>query len=405
MSEVKRDYYEVLGIKKNAGLADIKKAFRTLAMKYHPDRNKSADATEKFKEINEAYEVLSDEKKRKIYDQYGHAGLNNSGFSSENINPFDIFNQFFGGGFSQGGFGDAGDMFADDIFSSIFGDFGTFSFSTGPRTSKKTRNQQNEPNIYVRTTISFKTSVYGGQEEISFERRNTCSKCNGTGANSPNDLKTCDDCKGRGMKRYQQRSFFGNMVEEFPCDRCNGKGKIPTSKCTSCNGKGIIVDKVNVKATIPAGVRDGETLKVPNKGNEINGRQGDLYIVVNVKKSKYFERSGNDLYTIVYVDPVTALVGGEINVPTPYGIIKHDLKANTAMNERIVIPNHGIKSENMSRTKSLFGNKNSSGDLICEIRYMMPKYSKDELKELSKFSKRNNPEIQNYNDLALKEFK
>ena len=143
MSEVKRDYYEVLGIKKNAGLADIKKAFRTLAMKYHPDRNKSADATEKFKEINEAYEVLSDEKKRKIYDQYGHAGLNNSGFSSENINPFDIFNQFFGGGFSQGGFGDAGDMFADDIFSSIFGDFGTFSFSTGPRTSKKTRNQQN----------------------------------------------------------------------------------------------------------------------------------------------------------------------------------------------------------------------------------------------------------------------
>ncbi len=404
MKEKKRDYYEVLGINKNATTNEIKKAFRTLAMKYHPDRNKEPDATEKFKEINEAYEVLSDEKRRKVYDQFGHDGLNSSGFSSENINPFDIFNQFFGGGFASSGFSDMdGGFDGDDIFSSIFGDFGGFSFSTGPKHSRKTRSEQEDANIYIRTTVDFNVSIFGGQKEISFERKSACSHCNGSGANSPDDIKKCSDCNGQGVRFYESKTLIGIVRQKAVCDKCQGKGKIPTTKCNSCNGKRIIVQKVNVKANIPPGVKDGETLKVVGKGNQLGTRTGDLYIIVSVKRSNYFERSGNDLYTILLVDPVTAIIGGEVDVATPYGIIKHKLKPNTMMGERISIPNYGIRTDNQSKTR-IFGNKNG-GNLICEIRYIIPKYSRDELKMLENFSRKNDQQISEYNNSVLKEFK
>lgn len=399
MSESKRDYYDVLGVSRSASTSEIKKAFRTLAMKYHPDRNKAPDATEKFREINEAYEVLSDDNKRKIYDQFGHDGLNNSGFSSENINPFDIFNQFFGGGFTSS-FEDAFD--GEDLFSSIFGDFGSFSFSTGPNMSRKSRNNQNDPNIYVRIVIDFKTSVMGGQQEISFDWIYDCEKCKGSGADSPNDIKECTTCSGSGFKLYESRSIFGVQRQKVVCNTCNGKGKIPTTKCSKCNGKGLIQERKNVKANIPAGVRDNEVLKVPGKGNQINGVKGDLLIHVNIKKSKYFDRIGNDLFTVVFIDPVTAITGGNIKIATPYGIIEYKLPAGTNFGERITIANYGIKNNNASKTK-IFGSK-SNGNLICEIRYIMPKYNKSELKNLEEFKRNDDNEIINYNSKVLKEF-
>ena len=385
----KRDYYEVLGISKNASKDEIKKAFRTLAMKYHPDRNKAADAEERFKEINEAYEVLSDDQKRKTYDAFGHDGLNSQGFNADNINPFDIFNEFFGGG----GFDGFGGV--EDIFTSIFGDQGGFSFSSSSR-----RNVEEDINIQTKVRISFAKSIFGGEEKVNFTRVTTCNKCNGTGADKPSDLIECNNCGGRGFVHMQTRSIFGVSQVRAECDKCNGRKKIPKVNCSKCSGKGFVKEKIEVKAKIPAGVKNGETLLVSQKGNTINGKTGNLYIVVYVEPSRNFERHGNDLYTIVYVDPITAIVGGEIDVPTPYGIIKYSLSPNTKQDDKIKIVNHGIRSENKSKLFS----RSSGGDLYGVIKYKIPKYTKDEINKLKHFAKPDEKDITDYNNELLKEF-
>ncbi len=394
-SQNKRDYYEVLGISKNASKDEIKKAFRTLAMKYHPDRNKAPDAEEKFKEINEAYEVLSDDKKRKTYDTFGHAGLNSQGFSSENINPFDIFNEFFGGGSGTSEFGGV-----EDIFSSIFGDQAGFTFHGG-RTHRANYDDEETDDIHIKTRISFAKSLQGGEEKISFTRSTTCEHCHGSGAENPDDLITCPQCEGKGFNIMQTRGFFGTSQVRAVCDKCHGKKKIPKTKCTHCSGSGIIKEKINVNVKIPAGVRNGENLVVNGKGNKINNKTGNLYILVYIEPSKYFERNGNDLYTIVYVDPVTAITGGKIKVPTPYGEVEYDLSPNTQQDDKIKLFNQGVKTE----TKTKFFNKNSAGNLIGVIKYKIPKYSKDELNRLKEFNRPQDEEIKKYNADVLKEFK
>lgn len=395
MGNQKRDYYEVLGLAKTATQDEIKKAFRTLAMKYHPDKNKESNAEEKFKEINEAYEVLSDQQKRSTYDRFGFSGLNQQGFSGENIDPFDIFNQFFGGG---GNNQRQGFSSADDIFN-LFGDFGNFGFGNGQ--SQRRKSNEQDINIYTKVVVSFGKSILGGEERISFDRISSCKKCKGTKSNTPNDLINCSTCEGKGFLIQQRRTILGVAQTKAACTRCDGSGKIPKTKCTECNGRGNNVEKINVNASIPAGIKNEETLMVPNKGNNIKNNIGNLYITVNVKGSKNFERNGLDIYTIVYIDPVTAIVGGVIKVVTPYGIQEYKLSPNTNVDDKIKIVGFGVK---LPPEKKKIISRNS-GDLIGIIKYKIPKYTKTELSSLSSFKKNDNKEIDDYNNELLKEFK
>lgn len=390
----KRNYYEILGVKKTATIDEIKKAFRTLAMKYHPDRNKAEDAEAKFKEINEAYEVLGDEEKRRTYDRFGHQGLNNNGFNGENINPFDIFNEFFSnmGGGAGGGFNSS----ADDIFN-FFGDMGGFSFGG----TNAPRKAQNDINVYVKTKINFKTAIMGGDQPIRFDRKEECPECHGTGAKTPEDVKKCPDCAGSGLKIIQRQTLFGITRQTIPCEKCRGKGKYAEVKCVSCNGDGFNVKKIEVNAKIEQGIKDGETLRVVGKGHTIDGKTGDLFITVGIKPSKYFEQNGNDLYTILYVDPISAIIGGKVKVPTPYGTIEQKLEPNTLPDTKIKIANYGVRID--SNQKMRFFNR-GNGNLFCIVKYKMPKYSRKELDTLDDLAKPNDVEITNYLKEVEKEF-
>ncbi len=389
----KRDYYEVLGVSKNATIDEIKKAFRVLAMKYHPDRNKEPDAEAKFKEINEAYEVLSDDKMRATYDRFGHQGLNNNGFSGDNINPFDIFNEFFS---NMGGFTSGFDSDAEDIFNM----FGNFGFG-GSRSSRSANARNNDPNIYVKVSVNFAEAIKGCEKEISFDRKTQCEACNGTGADKPEDYINCPDCGGNGQKVIEQRSILGIIRQQVVCDKCSGTGKYAKTKCGKCNGKKYTSSSVKVNAKITQGVRDGETLKVPSKGHNINNVVGDLYIIVSVKPSKYFERDGNDLYTIIYVDPISAIVGSKIKIPTPYGTIEHKLNPNTLPDEKIRIPGYGVKLDSNHKLKFLSKN---GGDLICIVKYKIPKYSKADMEDLKKLTKSDDSIFTDYIKQVEKEF-
>jgi molecular chaperone DnaJ len=299
----KRDYYEVLGIPKTANNDDIKRAFRKLAMQYHPDRNKTPDAEAKFKEINEAYEILSDEQKRPIYDKYGHAGLE-GGAGGPGAGGFD-FGDMFGGD---------GGVDLGDIFGSMFG---------GGRHSSSSRKQKNEleSDINLRISISFIQMVKGCTKNIKYKSKKMCPHCNGSGAESPSDVTSCPHCHGTGVQTIQQRTPFGIMQSQTTCQHCNGTGKIVKNKCHTCGGSGFMEHEYNFDVNIPAGVEEGSVLTVNGKGNEVNGRIGNLNLHVSISNSN-FERSGSVIYTAVKVDVLVALTGGSIMVPTPYGITK-----------------------------------------------------------------------------------
>lgn len=390
----KRDYYEVLGVTKSASLDEIKKAFRSLAMKYHPDKNKAADAEDKFKEINEAYEVLGDQQKRSTYDQFGHQGLNSNGFNSENINPFDIFNEFFGNMGNGGGFGSG-----EDIFS-FFGGMANGNFSFNGRGSG--HNEANDRNIILKIKINFKSAIIGTKHSISYEQKKECSNCHGTKAKTPEDLKKCPNCNGSGRKVIQKQTILGMIQQQTICSKCDGAGKYPEVLCTTCNAKGYQLHKINLDIDIPSGTRDGDTLRIEKRGNTIKDETGDLIIAVNVSPSKYFEQEGTDLFTILYIDPVTAITGGEVSVATMYGVIKHKIEANTLPDTKIKIPNYGIRVD-PKQTKPKFFSR-SSGNLICIVKYKMPQYTKQELAELVKFSKPNDNELQDHIKKVEKEF-
>lgn len=395
-NNTKRDYYEVLGVAKTASADEIKRAFRKLAMKYHPDRNKEKDAETKFKEINEAYHVLSDENKRKIYDQYGFDGLNNNGFNTEGFNPFDIFNQFFKGGAFGGGTSFEFEESDDDnegFFSHIFGG--------GNRRTNRKQNAYNL-DIEAQVTIPFLDSILGIKKTFEIPIKKVCDQCHGNGAGkNGTDIETCPDCHGKGYRVIQRRTILGMMATQQSCPTCHGTGKIIHSKCEKCNGKGYIEQKQKIVVDVPAGIKNGETLVIRDQGNEINGRRGNIYITIFVQPSRIFSRDGDILKAKVLVDPIKAITGGNIQIPTPYGIKTVTINPKTANGEEIIVSGYGIKD-----IKHKMFNKKDNGDLLINIVYARPnKYTPMELKKLKELADIPNTDVDEYNDLIAKELK
>lgn len=357
MSE-KRDYYEVLGISKDASEQEIKKAYRSLAKKYHPDMNKSPDAEEKFKEINEAYEVLSDPDKKAKYDQFGFAGVDpnaTSGF----------------GGFSSGSFDDL-----NDIFGSMFGGGGGFSgFSGfGGSTSRNSTAPRKGQDRYMQMNVSFMDAIFGKNETINLSVDEKCSQCNGSGAASSSDIITCSRCNGSGRVVTQQRTAFGVFQSQSVCPDCNGTGKKIKKVCPKCHGEGYEHKRVSVDLKIPSGIQTGQQLRVQGKGERgINGGpNGDLYIEIRVASHEYFKREGKNIYITIPISNVDATLGCTVDVPTVHGDVELTIPAGTQNGAQLRIREKGVPD--------IRGGK--AGDEIVEIKVEIPKKLSREEKEL-----------------------
>lgn len=377
----KRDYYEVLGVSRDATTADIKKAFRTLAKKYHPDVNKSPDAEEKFKEINEAYEVLGDEKKRATYDQFGHDGPNMGGFN------------YAGGGFDGFNFsGMGGDL--DDLINQMFG------FASGGRSSHQQAAISLDIELVLR--INFLDAIKGGDKKISYMRKKNCPHCHGTGSEDKSGVLDCPTCHGRGTVSHETKTVFGIMRSEQLCKTCEGTGSIIKNKCSKCKGNKYINEELKLTITIPAGVSQGDKLTVSNRGNELGKNIGNLYLHIDIIPSKYFQRQGNDIYVIGYIDPLIAIVGGKTTIVSPYGEVEINIPANTRYGDKIKVAGYGVKNER----KKLF--TSSTGNLIVEIRFAKPatlnKKEVDLIKSIISDNP-NNSEVNEWNSRILKELK
>jgi molecular chaperone DnaJ len=321
----KRDYYEVLGVGKDASADEIKKAFRRAAVEHHPDRGGDE---EKFKEINEAYEVLKDADKRKRYDQFGHAGVGGNGG-----NPF-------GGGF--GGAGgqnvnfDFGDLGLGDIFSSFFG--GGFG-GGGQSRPRQARGRDVEANI----EISFEEAVFGTEADLSMTLEDTCQHCKGSTVEPGHELKTCDQCDGSGQVVTMTKTIFGNIQQAAVCPKCKGTGKVPEKACTVCKGKGTESKKQTIKLKVPAGIDDGATIRLREHGEAVaNGPKGDLYVNVRVKPHKKFTREGDLILSEEHVGMVEAALGTEIDVDTVDGPIRMKVPAGTQSGSDFKLSNHGV---------------------------------------------------------------
>lgn len=325
----KRDYYDVLGVSKTANDDEIKKAYRGLAKKYHPDVCKEPDAEAKFKEVQEAYEVLSDSTKRQQYDQFGHEGpMGGAG-------GFDGFN--FGGGF--GGF--------EDIFSSFFGGGSRRKSSTGA-----TRGR----NIKTTITLTFEEAAFGCEKEITLSKLETCKDCSGTGAMSGKDIETCSRCHGRGRVVVEQNSIFGRVQTETTCPNCGGKGKTIKNKCTTCHGEGRIKVTSKLKVKIPSGVDDEQTLTVSGKGEAgtNGGMNGDLYIEINVKEHDFFERDGVHLYIEMPITFSQAALGAQIEIPTLDGKALLKVPSGTQTGTKFKLTGRGIKNARTGEVGNLY---------------------------------------------------
>lgn len=333
MADTKRDYYEVLGVDKNADDATIKKAYRTLAKKYHPDMNPGdKEAEAKFKEVNEAYDVLSDPDKKAKYDQYGHAAFDPSA----------------GGGAGFGGFGDFGGFDINDIFSSFFG--GASGGST--RRNGPVRGDD----ITVRLTISFEESVFGCKKEVSYNKIQKCTDCSGTGAAKGSSPKTCSACGGSGQVRVQQRTPFGIMQTQKTCDACHGTGKIIENKCPNCRGTGFVRVPKKLEVNIPAGIDDGQQLSLRYQGSDgmNGGNAGDLYIIISVRPHSVFERDGDDLYCEVPITYAEATLGAEIEIPTLEGSMKYTIPEGTQTGTVFTLRNKGVTRVNSKVRGNLY---------------------------------------------------
>ena len=325
----KRDYYEVLGVSKGASDDEIKKAYRKKAKQYHPDLNPGdADAEAKFKEANEAYEVLSDSQKKARYDQFGHAGVDpNYGAGGGGA---------YGGGFGGGGF-DFGDL--GDIFGSFFG--GGFG---GGRQANPNAPQKGET-VQTRVTISFEEAAKGCKRTVDINRVDSCPDCHGTGASAGSSPKTCPDCQGRGYVNVQQRTPFGVISSQKSCPKCQGKGKVVDNPCQKCRGNGRVNKKVSVDVNIPAGIDDRQVFVVSGAGNAgVNGGpQGDLKVAVFVRPHAYFERDGYNVWLEQHVSFTQAALGDSIRIPTLDGDVKFDLPAGTQSEAVFSLKGKGIQ--------------------------------------------------------------
>ena len=340
----KRDYYEVLGIQKGADEKEIKRAYKRLAMKYHPDRTKGdKESEEKFKEINEAYEVLADKEKRTTYDQFGHAAFENGGAGAGGF-----------GGFSGADFG--------DIFGDMFGDI----FGGGCGRQRVVRGEDLRYDI----EITLEEAVRGTKKDIQINTLAQCEHCHGSGAEKDSKVETCATCHGTGRIR-QQRGFF---VTEAACPHCNGSGKKIEKPCKKCHGDGRVHKKKNLSVTIPAGVDTGNQLRLSGEGaaGENGAPAGDLYVVIHVKEHHIFERDGSNLYCEVPISFTMAALGGEIEVPTLDGRVKLKIPEGTQTGKLFRMRGKGITAARSSY----------AGDLICKIIVETPISLNEEQKEL-----------------------
>ncbi|MBU0467791.1 MAG: molecular chaperone DnaJ [Candidatus Omnitrophica bacterium] len=353
---MKKDYYEILGVEKNSTLQQIKKAYRSLALQYHPDRvaeDKKAASEEKFKEISEAYGVLSDQKKRTMYDQYGHAGIDQQ-FTSEDIFRGADFSSIFEGA----GLG--------DIFSQFFGG-GGFNASSG--SSRGRSGLQRGRDIQFEVDITLEEAYSGFTKKIKIPRYEYCNDCKGTGAKNGTHLKECADCGGRGQ--VMMSSGFFRMQQT--CGVCNGKGKIITDYCPKCNGRGAVKVTRNIDINIPAGVDNSSRLRVKDEGEVGSGGAGDLYVYIHVLDHKTFQRDGNDLYMVLPISFAKAALGGDQKVPTIDG--KGTMKIPSGTQNGVLLR---LKGKGMPDLR----NKDSFGTQFYKISIEIPKKINSEQKRL-----------------------
>lgn len=354
MAEQKRDYYEVLGISKTADDAEIKKAYRVLAKKYHPDMNPGdAEAEKKFKEASEAYAVLSDPEKRRQYDQFGHAA-------------------FEGGG--AGGFGGFDFNSADfgDIFGDIFGDF----FGGGRR-----RGANNGPmkgaNIRTSVRITFEEAVFGVSKEIELTLKDECATCHGTGAKPGTSPETCTKCGGKGQVVFTQQSFFGTVRNVQSCPECNGTGKVIKEKCADCHGTGYIANRKKIQVSIPAGIDNGQSVRIRDKGEPgtNGGPRGDLLVEVIVARHPIFQRQDYNIFSTVPISFAVAALGGDVVVDTVDGKVIYEVKPGTQTDTKIRLKGKGVPS---------LRNKEVRGDHYVTLVVQTPEKLSGEAKELLK---------------------
>ncbi len=359
----KRDYYETLGVDKGATEAEIKSAFRKKAKEFHPDLNKdNPKAEEKFKEAQEAYSVLSDENQRKRYDQFGHAGMGgNSGFGGQ-------------GGFGGfEGFGGAADFDFSDLFGNIFGGQGGGFSSFG---GGKNRAQRGSDAL-MRMTLSFEEAVYGADKKIKLEVVEDCEDCNGEGGF---DSTKCSECHGSGTITTEQRTILGSFLSKTTCPHCNGKGKVYKKKCSTCNGKGKTKNNKTVTVTIPAGINEGERLRISGKGHpgHNGGPNGDLYLEFHIEQHDFYERDNDDIYLEVPLTITEAILGCKKEIPTIHGNVKLTVAAGTDSGDKQRIKGKGIENDSTRR----------KGDMYIIYQVITPKkLSKDEKKTFEKLSK------------------
>lgn len=315
----KRDYYEILGVGKGASKDEIKKAYRSLSKKYHPDINQSDDAADKFKEVKEAYEVLNDDQKRAQYDQFGHTDPNQG------------FGGFGGQGADFGGFGGF-----EDIFSSIFGGAG------GRRRDPNAPRQGAD--LQYTMSLSFEEAAFGKETTIELPKDEVCETCHGSGAKPGTSPDTCTHCGGTGQLNIEQNTPFGRVVNRRVCHYCSGTGKIIKHKCATCGGDGTIKKRRKIKVNIPAGVDDGQQLRVSGQGEPgVNGGpQGDLYVVFHVREHEFFERDGDDIYCEMPLTFSQASLGDEIEVPTLHGKVKLKVPAGTQAGTKFRLKGKGV---------------------------------------------------------------
>ncbi len=320
----KRDYYEVLGVERNASAEEIKQAFRQLARRYHPDVSTDPDAEEKFKEINEAYGILSDPQKRARYDRYGHAGVGEAAgtYQDYTVNFSDLFEELFGGAF---GFGRGG--------------------------GRRARMPRRGRDLQMSVTLRFEEAVFGVEKEIEFQRDETCSRCGGTGAEPGHPPTACQTCGGRGVVRQVRNTIFGQIMQESACPTCRGSGQIISHPCSTCQGRGLERRTVRKKVSIPAGVSDGMQIRLPGEGQPgLNGGpNGHLYLVVNVKPHEYFQRRDDDILLELNINVAQAALGAEVEVPTLDGSAHLRIPPGTQPGKVLTLHGKGVPNVRSGR--------------------------------------------------------
>lgn len=353
MAENKRDYYEVLGVDRGADEATIKKAYRQLAKKYHPDMNPGdKEAEKKFKEASEAYAVLSDAEKRRQYDQFGHAAFEQGGGGAGGFGGFD-----FNGG-------DIGDIFGD-IFGDLFG---------GGRSRRANNGPMKGANVRTAVRITFEEAVFGCEKQLDLNLKDECTTCHGTGAKPGTSPETCPKCGGKGQIVYTQQSLFGTVRNVQTCPDCNGSGKIVKEKCADCHGSGYITNRKKIAVTIPAGIDNGQSIRIREKGEPgVNGGpRGDLLVEVQVERHPIFQRQDMNIYSTAPVTFAQAALGGQIHITTVDGDMAYDIKPGTQTDTKIRLKGKGVPS---------LRNKNIRGDHYVTLVVQVPTKLNEEAKE------------------------